>query len=160
MSEVTTPVEVEQKAASAANTALRNAMHTSRKKYRMKAVITVVLIPLLYMSAVWLNGWLNTPSVPKVSESAAQAAADEVHETPPASQATSDMQYLTVAKGECTEAIVVPQGQNADYWFLEGTLKVQFRPSRNAEWTESLVGSASQIRFCGDGKVSYQLRPS
>lgn len=83
--------------------------------------------------------------------------AQDVRET--TKEEGGEMIYLTLAKGTCSE-IGVPRGQSIDWWFLQGNITVGGRPSPNAEITYTLTGPMSHYVFCGDGRMSYRLRPS
>lgn len=80
--------------------------------------------------------------------------------TASAGSAGSEMAYLTLSGGECSEAVGVPRGQNIDWWFLQGTIKVDGRKTPSAEWSGTMDGPMSHYRFCGSGKVGYRIRPS
>lgn len=158
MSEVTTSIDGEQKAAVDASTAARNKVHTSRKKYGMKAAIIVALIPILYVSAAWLNGWLNTPSPSKVPATT-QAVVPVVQDTPPPVSAMTETK-LDLDETEWTEVIAYT-GQCT--WFLTppgAKVEAEARTSEKGatwvawdDWKSSQFGA---LRFRGTEVVLKQ----
>lgn len=75
MAEVSTGIIGAQKTAADESTAARNKARTQVKKYGGKVAIAAVLLPILYVLASWINGWLHEPREAHASQ---QPATQEV----------------------------------------------------------------------------------